>query len=68
MSDVWEGSVAGKYSAKVERIENNEHRGVLKILDGDNNVLYQKEVSADLTPAASSEWRRVITTWVQNYG
>jgi hypothetical protein len=67
MSNVWEGSIAGKYSAKVERIENSEHRGVLKILDEDNKVLYQKEVSADLTSAASSEWRRVITTWVQNY-
>lgn len=73
-SIVWEGNVdKGKWLAQVVGIPNNEYRGILKIMDSDGNVRYQREVSVSsrvyFGPERNDvkEWSKVILDWVDNF-
>jgi hypothetical protein len=67
---IWEGPLGNtEWSARIEPIGENMHRGVLKIVNTDNKVHYQCEVKVDrLNPSGGNEtniaeWNRVIQKW-----
>lgn len=77
MSDevIWDGEVGpqgDRYHARVTRIGKNFFRGVLSIMNQDDDVVYQVEVPiAQNSPfkvdaGVAKEWSRVIDDWMMN--
>jgi len=75
-SIIWSGDVGpsgDRHKAKIVRIGDSVFRGVLHIMDEDENVLYRREVpiahgsvyGADKQVAEG--WTRVINDWYANY-
>lgn len=74
MKVLWEGGILGKeYTVKVETVGDNLYRGILKIYNKENNVVFQKEVSATqggvdkVNINDEKQWSAVISKWVK-YG
>jgi hypothetical protein len=70
---IWEGPLGNTgYTTRIEPVGKNMHRGILKIIDGENNTQYQIEVKIDrMSPQGGNqthvgEWNRIIQNWAEN--
>ena len=72
---IYEGPVGNRpFKMKVVSVGENMWRGVLKISNSEDEVVYEREVSINRRnpvggeEAHVREWQKVVNTWVHNNG